>query len=84
MVASGDQQSPGEEAASYAAQTLAGTLRLDLGAQGLWLLADVAEASPWEPLLGIWRLGYWPAGAIDGRFVVGSPFPPATLAPQNG
>jgi hypothetical protein len=26
---------------------------------------------PFEPLIEIWEMGYWPVGVIDGRYIVG-------------
>ncbi|MBI4339156.1 MAG: hypothetical protein HY680_04305 [Chloroflexi bacterium] len=37
---------------------------------------------PFEPLMEVWRLGYWPMGVIEGRYVLGdlSPMIPSVAA----
>ncbi len=67
------QHRPAAEAVVHGASTVAACARLDVGAAALWLLADVRAPNPFAPLLEVWRLGYWPAGAIDGTFLIGDP-----------
>lgn len=62
-----------QEAVVHGASTVAATARLDVGAAALWLLADVRAPSPFAPILEIWRLGYWPAGPVNGTFLIGDP-----------
>jgi hypothetical protein len=33
--------------------------------------ADVLPLNPFEPLMLVWMLGYWPMGVIDGKYMIG-------------
>ena len=64
------------DAARAAARDAARDAAWDAARAAAWdathrVVADLVDwPSPWEPLLGVWRLGCWPIGVVRGEFVV--------------
>jgi len=44
-----------------------------LGAAWLVVADRLPHPNPWEPLMEVWQMGYWPVGPVDGRFAVFEP-----------
>jgi len=43
------------------------------GAAWLVVADRLSHPNPWEPLMEVWQMGYWPVGPVDGSFAVFEP-----------
>lgn len=55
-----------------AVRVVAGSAAVDAVRAAEYLVCSHSlPPDPFEPLMDVWRLGYWPMGLVDGRYLVG-------------